>query len=192
MKWKRAHKNERRPSNAIYAGTGTKGDGECYVARFDCVPGKVNVNTNDRVTLNHCWSPGFLFSRDYGEVLTTNCNYRWEFIKENEKIPENALGPYKIDNSELCEWNIKYVWVAKRINGEPGRLTCTKKDYDYIEKKSKTGANTADYNINDIDIPRMKSINAHSSFFPERSGYILVIDEMNGLNGYHCLKDDIE
>ena len=236
--WKRAHKDERRPSNAIYAGTGTKGDGECYVARFNYVPGKVNVNTNNKSILNHFWCPGFLHSRDYGEVLTTNCNYRWVFIKENDKIPHNALGPYKINTYELYDWNIKFAWVAKRINGEPGRLTCSKKYYDYIQK-SKMNVNKYDYvddhddddvskmksithwaatringeqgrltyskkyyaylqnsnnNINKHDyvyedIPKMKSIKAHTSVFSEKSGYILVIDEMNMLNGYHCLND---
>jgi hypothetical protein len=194
--WKIAHRGQRRPPNAIYAGTGVIGDAQCYVARFNYVPGKVNVDTTNKpVTLYNFWCPGFWYSRQYGEVLTTNCNYRWRPIKKGGKIPSNALGPYEINTREFYGGAIKYAWVAKCITGEPGRLTCSKKYYDFISKKSNIIAKSTILCENEeliddqYNIPRMENIKAHASWFTEESGYILVIDDMDTLDGYHCLNN---
>jgi len=208
--WKTAHRGQRRPPNAIYAGTGVMGDAQCYVARFSYVPGKVNVNTDNKpITLHNFWCPGFWHSRQYGEVLTTNCKYKWLPIEKGGKIPSNALGPYEVNTREFYGGAIKYAWVAKNKSGEPGRLTCSKKYYDFIGRISPNIKRSAplliktkgleidetDEKYETYEIPRMKNIKAHASWLSEESGYILVITdqkellEMKEIDGYHCLNN---
>jgi hypothetical protein len=186
LNWKISHKGESRPVNSIYGGTGVMNDGRCYVARFNNVPGKVNVDVKidkktgiQNVSLCNFWSPGFWHHRFSGEVLTTNCPYKWKRIKRGDKIPINALGPYEINTHEMYGGHIKYAWVAKSVTGEPGRLTCDAKYYHDINSKKD------DYT--DETAPKMHNIKAHASWFTENNGYILVIDNYPNINGYKCL-----
>ena len=191
IEWKISHKGEPRPEYSVYSGTGVMKDGRCYVARFNNVPGKVNVNVIidniksgiKTVALCNFWCPGFLYHRESGEVLTTNCKYKWQRISKGDVIPQKALGPYKINTHEVYGGRIKYAWVARSVTGEPGRLTCSAKYYDII----KNGKNR-EYTIS----PTMHSIKAHASWLIEYTGEILVIDEdsekvNSDICGYFCM-----
>lgn len=200
IEWKISHKGEPRPEYSVYSGTGVMHDGRCYVARFNNVPGKVNVDVDVNidntksgtkpVTLCNFWSPGFWHHRHSGEVLTTNCKYKWQRISYGDKIPEKALGPYKINTREFYGGRIKYAWVARCVSGEPGRLTCDEKYYDII-KNSKKGDT-----YKEEESPKMHSIKAHASWFIEYTGEILVINEdcekMNSdISGYAVMDGNI-
>jgi hypothetical protein len=183
IEWKISHKGEPRPEYSVYSGTGVMNDGRCYVARFNNVPGKVNVDVNidntkpgtkpgtKPVTLCNFWCPGFWFHRHSGEVLTTNCKYKWQRISKGDIIPAKALGPYKINTREFSGGHIQYAWVARGVSGEPGRLTCDAKYYDNIINGKKLDTYEKE------TYPRMHSIKAHASWFTKDTGEILVIDE---------------
>jgi hypothetical protein len=110
--WVTKSRNDDLPVNAIYAGS-TSTDGHVYVARFNNIPGKVNLSNNK---IYNFWVQA-IGSSTIGEVLITTNIYKWIDIKRGDKIPNNAIYSGLDQNGDK-------VWVGRTINGESGKINC--------------------------------------------------------------------
>ncbi len=128
-KWVPKSRNNPLPDNAVYAGN-TGRDGLIYVARFDNVPGKVNLS--DGKNIYNFWVQG-KGSRTSGEVLITNGECKWIDIKRGDPIPEYAI----YSGLDQCK---DEVWVGRSICGECGKINV--KDNGSVNKENGSSNST--------------------------------------------------
>jgi len=126
-KWVPLSKNDPLPYNAVYAGN-TGPDGHIYVARFDNVPGKVNLSNDGKKIIHNFWVQG-KGSRTSGEVLITNGKWNWDNIKRGEPIPKYAI----YSGHDQCN---DEVWVGKSICGECGKINVKDNGHVNVENGS--------------------------------------------------------
>ena len=110
--WVSKSRNDELPINAIYAGS-TSTDGHVYVARFNNIPGKVNLSNNK---IHNFWVQA-IGSSTTGDVLVTTNIYKWVDIKKGDKIPNNAIYSGHDQNGDK-------VWVGRTLSGESGKINC--------------------------------------------------------------------
>merc|ERR1712166_1247458 len=110
--WVSKSRGDELPSNAIYSGS-THTDGHVYVARFNNIPGKVNLSNKK---IYNFWVQA-IGSQKCGEGLITNNVYRWVNIVRGDKIPDGAVYSGVDQNGDK-------IWVGRSVSGESGKINC--------------------------------------------------------------------